>query len=123
MFPLDRGGSPPLLQSNPISHPPHQPKISLKLFHSFTLSLLHSSPCPPCLCGQSSHRLAAFLFPRNAPKNSSAPSVLITSFFSSQPLRAIVTPYRINAKFAVLCESVDITTFTPFSLHILRYTY
>src|SRR5689334_4130555 len=61
-------------------------------------------------------------FARNASRNFSVGSVLMTSFFSSQPLLAIVTPYRISARFVVLCESVEITTFTPRSLHILRYT-
>src|SRR5690348_5465924 len=52
-------------------------------------------------------------FARSATKNSFVGRVLITSFFSSHPRRAITTPYRINARFPALCESVEITTFTP----------
>src|SRR5208282_1533271 len=69
-----------------------------------------------------SYPFAALLFPRNSPKNSPTAIVLITSLFSSHPLRAIFTPYQINFRFPVLCESVEITTFTPRSLHIRRYT-
>src|SRR5580693_5084127 len=57
---------------------------------------------------------------RRAARNCSVGRVLMTSFFSSQPRRAMVTPCRINAKLAELCESVEMTTFTPRSLHILR---
>src|SRR5271157_2445132 len=65
---------------------------------------------------------SALFFPRSSPKNFPAASVFITSFFSSHPLLAILTPYRIKLKFPVLCASVEITTFTPPSLHILKYT-
>src|SRR5271165_353313 len=72
------------------------------------------------------YRFAAFFFApgfcRSASKNSFVGKVLITSFFSSHPLLAIVTPYRRRPRFAVLCESVEITTFIARSLHIRRYT-
>src|SRR5262249_37430968 len=64
--------------------------------------------------------LAASGLGRSPAKNSSTGSVLRTSAFSSQPRRAIVTPCLIYARFPVLCESVEITTFTPRCLHIRK---
>src|SRR6266850_5588998 len=66
--------------------------------------------------------LAAPGFVRSAARNSAVGRVLMTSFFSSQPRRAMVTPYRMKARFPVLWESVEMTTLTPRSLHIRRYT-
>src|SRR6516162_1779920 len=61
-------------------------------------------------------------FGLSADRNSFSGRVLMTSFFSSHPRRAIVTPYRMKLRFPVLCESVEITTFTPLSLHMRKYT-
>src|SRR5256885_5567589 len=61
-------------------------------------------------------------FGRRASRNSLTGKVLMTSFLVSQPLRAVVTPYRIKLKFAAVWESVEMTTFTPRSLHIRKYT-
>jgi hypothetical protein len=92
-----------------------------------SLLLLLCALCALCdLCVSLSLRpsylFATFFPPRSAPKNSPTGNVLITSLFSSHPRRAIFTPYRIKLKFPALCESVEITTFTPRSLHILKYT-
>src|SRR5260370_34852964 len=59
---------------------------------------------------------------RRAARNSPAGRVLITSFFSSQPRRAMVTPWRIKARLPGLGESVEITTLTLRSLHMRRDT-
>src|SRR5271157_2588964 len=108
------------------SHPVVSNSFTLALLHPFTLKLLHTRTfnfqlftLNPQLCP---HPFAVLFLPRNAPKNSPTASVLITSVFSSHPRRAILTPYRIKLRFPVLCESVEITTFTPRSLHILKYT-
>ena len=53
---------------------------------------------------------------RSAASKPSSGSVLMTSFFSSQPRRAVGTPYFIRAKFVVACASVEMTTLTPRSL-------
>src|SRR3984957_12385378 len=57
---------------------------------------------------------------RSAAKNSAVGSVLMTSFFSNQPRRAVITPYFIILKCVDECASVEITTFTPRSRHMRR---
>src|SRR6266850_5583528 len=64
--------------------------------------------------------LAAPGFERSAARNSAVGRVLMTSCFSSQPRRAMATPYRMKARFPVLWESVEMTTLTPRSLHMRR---
>jgi len=46
--------------------------------------------------------------------------MLYEPFFSSQPRRAVITPYFIILKCVDECASVEITTFTPRSLHIRK---
>src|SRR5450631_1149247 len=64
--------------------------------------------------------LAAPGLGRSAAKNSAVGRVLMMSFFSSQPRRAVITPYFIILKCVDECASVEITTFTPRSLHIRK---
>src|SRR5712664_3859858 len=61
-------------------------------------------------------------FARSAARNSVVGRVLMTSCFSNQPRRAMVTPYWIKERFPVLWESVEMTTLTPRSLHMRRWT-
>src|SRR5579863_4660240 len=66
--------------------------------------------------------LAVAGFGLSTASNSASGSVLITSFFSIQPRRAVITPYFIRGRCVVECESVEITIFTPRFLAMRRWT-
>src|ERR1700761_3893215 len=59
---------------------------------------------------------------RSAARNASTGSVLITFSLVSQARRAVITPYFMYLRLVVVCASVEITTFTPRSFAMRRWT-